>query len=163
MYSTKSQAKIGLLHSIKDDITYLPPVSVKVDVLYDPAKSTALKQTDMKRSYKREPAFQSNIITFVFGVVRFIFSILLHLLSTLLYFPYAAVRRLHFFTHEGKRSNNKIRLRPLVPMIDEHCSSVARHHKFHRGKHVVLPASHSFRLHNLPEPASITRQPTRLV
>ena len=100
MYSTKSQANIGLLHSIKDDITYLPPVSVKVDVLYDLAKSIALKMTDMKRSYKREPASQSNIITtFILGVISFIFSILLHLLSTLLYFPYPPVRRLHSFTH----------------------------------------------------------------
>ena len=36
-------------------------------------------------------------------------------------------------------------------MNDDHFKYVATHPKCQQGKHVVLPASHALRLHNLPE------------
>ena len=74
MYTTKSQANIQLLKSIKDDIEYLfPTSSTTQDALHEMAKPVALRMTAITTSYTNRFSSSADFkTTFFLGTINFL-------------------------------------------------------------------------------------------
>ena len=145
MYATKSQVKIALLKSIKDDTKYMSPALTKDDdTLHQIAKPVALKVTHLKNMYTEKfNSFANFRTTVIMGIVSFIISMALHILFTFLSFRYAPLRRLLSLTHFDKTTQKKTKLRPLLTVPDEDFFDVQGHPKVQGGKYCVVPAAHA--------------------
>ena len=157
-YSTKSQANLALLKSIKHEIKYLTPSSHQTDdTLQILAKPIALKMTEIKAPYKRHfGAFTTITTSLIIGISSFFISMLLHILITFLFVRYAPVRRFLTFTHTDSVTKRKFKLHPLLTIHDDHHDAFEETRPDNKLPHVVLPRSKFYRPNNDSRPRVIS-------
>ena len=154
MYTTKSQANIQLLKSIKDNIKYLSPASSSTqDALHEIAKPVALKMTAMKTSYtKRFNSFADFKTTLFLGITSFLISMALHILITFLYHKYTPIRRLFHSTHKYPVNQTRLQFNPILTVEDDHFQAARSHPKIRARQNVVLSRTQAAILLRIPRP-----------
>ena len=155
MNTTKGQANIQLLESIKDDTKYLSPASSSThDALHEIAKPVALKMTAMKTSYtKRFNTFADFKTTLFLGITSFLISMALHILITFLYHIHASIRHLFHFTHKDHVNQTRLQFNSILTVEDDHFQAARSHLKVRARQNVVLSRTQAATLLPRPEPA----------